>query len=78
MKLGSFTPAPGYSTEVLYFYYAEKLEYRGARPEKYEIIEPFKLPIRKAYEMVLNNEIRDMKTALIILLYAQKVGFLEH
>jgi ADP-ribose pyrophosphatase len=70
VKIGSFTPAPGYSSEILHFYYAEELEYVGARPEKYEVIEPFRVGFREAYDMVLRNEIRDAKTALLILLYA--------
>lgn len=69
VKLGSYTPSPGYSSEILHFYYAENLEYRGANPEKYEVIEPFRVEFDRAYEMVLNNEIKDAKTALIILLY---------
>lgn len=73
-KLGSYIPTPGYSTEVLYFYYADGLEYVGIRPEKYEVIEPFVIGFNDAYRMVLNNEIVDMKTSLIILLYREKYG----
>lgn len=73
-RIGSFTPAPGYSSEILHFYYAEELEYVGARPEKYEVIEPFRVGFRDAYNMVLRNEIRDAKTALLILLYAGLKG----
>jgi len=68
-KLGSFTPAPGYSSEVLHLYYAKDLEYRGIKPEKYEILEPFTLPLNEAIRMVYTGVIRDMKTALLILLY---------
>lgn len=74
VKLGSYMPTPGYSTEILHFYYAEELEYIGARPEKYEVIEPVRIPLETAYEMVLNNEIKDMKTALAILLYSRRRG----
>lgn len=73
-KLGSFMPTPGYSTEILHFYIAENLEYRGMRPEKYEVIEPFIVDLEKVYRMVLNNEIKDAKTALLILLYMSKRG----
>lgn len=68
-KLGSYVPTPGYSSEVLHLFYAEDLEHVGAKPEKYEIIELIKLDFNKAYEMVLRNEIWDMKTSLAILLY---------
>jgi len=79
VKLGAYTPAPGYSSEVLHFYIARDLEYVGARPEKYEIIEPIKLSIAEAHKMVVENKISDMKTALVILLYleAKRLGKLE-
>jgi ADP-ribose pyrophosphatase len=73
-KIGSFTPAPGYSTEVLHFYVAEDLEYVGSRPEVYEVLEPLDFSFKEVYEMVLRNEIRDAKTALIVLLYAALRG----
>ncbi|MEM2025566.1 MAG: NUDIX hydrolase [Desulfurococcaceae archaeon] len=71
-NLGVYTPAPGYSSELIHLFYAEGLEYVGARPEKYEIIEPIKLEFSKVYEMVLRNEIIDMKTSLVVLLYKLK------
>ncbi|MEM3912789.1 MAG: NUDIX hydrolase [Desulfurococcaceae archaeon] len=72
IKLGEFMPTPGYSTEILHFYYAENLEYVGAQPEKYEIITPFRISFNDAYKIVLENKIVDAKTALIILLYYNK------
>lgn len=68
VKIASFVPTPGYSTEILHFYIAKELEYRGAKPEEYELIEPFILSFETAYSMVLENKIRDMKTSLAILL----------
>jgi ADP-ribose pyrophosphatase len=73
-KLGSFTPTPGYSSEVLHVYVARDLEYVGARPERYEVIEPLVVEFSEAYKMVLEGVIRDMKTALTILLYASRAG----
>lgn len=73
-KLGSFMPTPGYSTEILHFYYAVNLMYVGMKLEKYEVLEPIKIPFEIAYEMVLRNEIKDAKTALLLLLYKNLVG----
>jgi ADP-ribose pyrophosphatase len=73
-KLGSFTPTPGYSSEVLHLYVARDLEYVGVRPERYEVIEPLVVEFSEAYKMVLEGVIRDMKTALTILLYASRAG----
>lgn len=80
LKLGSYTPAPGYSTEVLHFYVARDLEYVGARPEAYEIIEPIVLSLEEACKHVIEGKISDMKTALIILLYkhVKEAGLVEH
>lgn len=72
VKLGSFTPAPGYSSEVLHFYVAFDLKPTKMKPEEYEVIEPIKLSFNEAYRMVVDNRIRDMKTALVILLYKQR------
>ncbi|MEM0355821.1 MAG: NUDIX hydrolase [Desulfurococcaceae archaeon] len=68
IKIASYIPTPGYSTEILHFYIAKELEYRGAKPEEYELIEPFIVDFETAYRMVLDNKIRDMKTSLAILL----------
>ncbi|ADV64410.1 NUDIX hydrolase [Desulfurococcus mucosus] len=80
VRLGSFTPSPGYSSEVIHFYYATRLEYRGAKPERYEVLEPFKTMFQDALAMVHRGVISDMKTALLILLYdhALRGGGVEH
>lgn len=73
VRLGSFTPAPGYSSEVLHFYVAHDLEPVDMKHEEYEIIEPIKLSLEEAYKMVVENKITDMKTALIISLYKNRI-----
>jgi ADP-ribose pyrophosphatase len=70
--LGEFYPTPGYSTEKMFFYVAKNLRYVGAKPEKYEIIEPFTITLEEAYSMVRNNVLKDMKTVLALLLYGFK------
>lgn len=72
VKLGSFTPAPGYSSEVLHFYVAYDLKPVGMKPEEYEIIEPIVVDLEEAYSMILENRITDMKTALAISLYKSR------
>lgn len=72
-KIGSYTPTPGYSSEVLHLFIARDLEYVGVKPEKYEVLEPFIVDFPEAYRMVLKGVINDMKTALIILLYSSRV-----
>ncbi|QOR94369.1 NUDIX hydrolase [Thermosphaera chiliense] len=70
--LGEYYPTPGYSTEKMYFYLARNLRYVGAKPEKYEIIEPFTVTLKEAYSMVEENVLKDMKTVLALLLYSFK------
>ncbi|WP_069807448.1 NUDIX hydrolase [Vulcanisaeta thermophila] len=66
--------SPGYSTEYLYLYSAT-LKYLGDRePEPHEVIEVIRLNIKDALRMLLNNEIRDHKTALALTLYAYRHG----
>lgn len=72
VKMGAFTPAPGYSTEILHIFYADELVKVEASPEKYEIIEPITVSLEEAYRWTLSNYITDMKTALAILLYVTK------
>ncbi len=67
--LGEFYPTPGYSTEKMHFYVARSLRYVGAKPEKYEIIEPFTITLKEAFSMVESNALKDMKTVLALLLY---------
>ena len=69
MEIGSFYPVPGYSTECMHFVIARNLEYVGAKPEPYEVIEPVVVSVEKAIEMIKANTINDLKTAAIILYY---------
>lgn len=68
IKIASFVATPGYSTEILHFYVASGLEYKGVKPEEYEYIETSAVSLDEAYDMVFRNEIEDMKTALLILM----------
>jgi len=60
--------APGYSTEVVYFYLATELRPSTQRLEEDESIEVCPTPLRRAFEMAYTNEIEDAKTLLGIML----------
>ncbi len=67
IPLGEIYPTVGYDTEVIYLWAA-----RGLRPAKMhldadEFLTPERVPLDKAYEMVLSGEIKDAKTAVGIL-----------
>lgn len=74
IEIGVFYPVPGYSTEKMHFFLARKLEYVGAKPEPYEVIEPVTVSIDKAVEMIRDNLIVDLKSAMIILYYIRFVN----
>ncbi len=69
IEVGIYYPTPGYSTEKMHFFIARDLEYVGMRPEPYEVIKPYVTSINNALEMIKSNEIRDLKTTLLILYY---------
>ena len=65
--LGEYYATPGYCTERLSIYLATNLEYTGQHLDPGEFLSVSKIPLDKLYEMVMNNEIRDCKTAIAIL-----------
>jgi ADP-ribose pyrophosphatase len=65
--LGEYFATPGYCTEKLSIYLATDLEYKGQHLDPGEFLNVSKIPLDKLYEMVMNNEIRDCKTAIAIL-----------
>ena len=69
IEIGTFYPTPGYSSEKMHFFIARNLEYVGARPEPYEVIERVTISLDKAVDMIRDNIINDLKTSFIILYY---------
>jgi len=61
--------APGYSTELMYFYVATELEAGPQHLEEDEAIRVYPTPLEEALAMVKRNEIIDAKTAVGLLLY---------
>lgn len=65
--LGSLIPTPAYCGEVIHMYLAEGLHYGEQSLDEDEFLDIEKIPLRKAAEMIMNNEIADAKTQLAIL-----------
>ena len=65
--LGLFYPTPGYCGEVIHLYAAKRLKETNQNLDEDEFLNVEKIPIEKAVEMVLNNEIKDGKTQAIVL-----------
>ncbi len=65
--LGSLLPTPAYDTEVIHMYLARGLHAGEQSLDEDEFLEVEKIPLKKAAEMILNNEIADAKTQAAIL-----------
>ena len=61
--------APGYSTELMYFFLATGLEAGPQHLDEDEMIRVYPTPIGDALDMVRRNEIMDAKTAVGLLVY---------
>ncbi len=67
INLGEFYPSPGYTNEVIYLYGARGLTAVEQELDDDEFLNVEYIPLDKAVEMVLNNEIKDGKTQTAIL-----------
>ena len=61
-SLGEFYPTVGYDTEVIYTWVATGLTKTHMHLDADEFLTPDRVPLQKAYEMVINGEIKDGKT----------------
>lgn len=64
---GKFYPSPGYCGEIISLYAAYNLHKTHMNLDDDEFLEVETIPVEKAVEMVMNNEIRDGKTQALIL-----------
>ena len=60
--LGEFYPTVGYDTEIIYMWVATGLHTTQMHLDYDEFLTPDRIPLAKAYEMVMRNEIKDGKT----------------
>jgi ADP-ribose pyrophosphatase len=67
-SIGTFYSSPGFCSETLYFYLATGLTEGEQHPDDGELLRAMKMPLEKAVEMVLRDEIKDGKTKTLVLL----------
>ena len=72
--LGNLIPTPAYDTEVIHMYLARGLHSGEQKLDEDEFLEVEKIPLDKAVEMVMNNEIADAKTQIALLKAKQMLG----
>jgi len=61
-KLGSIYPVPGYSTEIIHVFKAEKLTLTQAQPEEYEVIEILPMTRHKVKQLMAQGKLMDAKS----------------
>ncbi len=67
ISLGQVYPTPGYTDEIIHLYACRISEQGESRPDEGEFLNVEKIPLNKAVEMVLNNQIPDAKTQIAVL-----------
>ena len=65
--LGRLYPTPGYCGETIYMYAARGIEFAQQNLDEDEFLSVEKIPLDRAVEMILNNEIPDAKTQTAVL-----------
>ena len=65
--LGCLYPTVAYDTEVIHMYLARGLHFGAQHLDEGEFLNVTKVPLEKAYEMIMANERPDSKTQLAIL-----------
>ena len=65
--LGNLIPTPAYDNEVIHMYLARGLHGGEQKLDDDEFLDVEKIPLGKAAEMVMNNEIADAKTQIALL-----------
>ena len=67
LSLGQVYPSPGYTDEIIHLYACRVKEMGESRPDEGEFLNVEKIPLQKAAEMVLNNQVFDAKTQIAVL-----------
>ena len=67
INLGEFYPSPGYTNEIIYLYGARDLTQVEQELDEDEFLNVEYIPLDKAVDMVLSNEIKDGKTQAAVL-----------
>lgn len=67
VSLGRLLPTPAYDTEITYMYLARGLHGGEQDLDEDEFLEVEKIPLEKAVEMIMNNELDDAKTQIAVL-----------
>ncbi len=67
MTLGAMYPSTGYTDEIIHLFACKVKSVGEQQPDEDEFLNVEKIPLNKAVEMVLNNQIPDAKTQITVL-----------
>ncbi|MCH5303932.1 MAG: NUDIX hydrolase [Ruminococcus sp.] len=67
ISLGAMYPSTGYTDEIIHLYACKVKSVGEQHPDEDEFLNVEKIPLEKAVEMVLNNQLPDAKTQIAIL-----------
>lgn len=67
ISLGQLYPSTGYTDEIIHLYACRVKTVGKQNPDEDEFLNVEKIPMEKAVEMVLNNQIPDAKTQVTVL-----------
>jgi len=68
-SLGSIYPTCGYSSEIIYLYYADNLKEGATNPDEDEFLNIEKIDIAEALTYINSGEIKDAKTIIAVYKY---------
>jgi ADP-ribose pyrophosphatase len=73
-QLGWIWTTPGFTDERIFLFAAFELEAVPSRPEADELIEPVRVRLAEALDLVWRGELTDAKSALALLHAARRLG----
>ncbi len=73
-ELGWIWTTPGFTDEMIYLYAGFDLEATDSRPEDDEIIEPFRISLDEALDLIWRGELTDAKSAMTLIHAARRFG----
>lgn len=77
LSLGKLYPSPGYCAEIIHMYFCFVDRFEQQQLDEGEFLNVYKIPLVRAVEMVLNNEIPDSKTQTAVLKTAMLIDKLK-
>ncbi len=66
-SLGAMYPSTGYTNEIIHLYACKVKSVGEQQPDEDEFLNVEKIPLNKALEMVVNNQLPDAKTQIAVL-----------